>query len=206
MVAETKNKKKRRSIMNFKTISVVALSLCCAVTPVFASASDCKDAAKDKCEIKCKDNAVKHAKTAQDQYACPIAIWAAEAVDENGNVIDEAVAIWQTADGNYWIAKQMKPVDHKAKNALKTKDGQVMAPMTKEEAKLDKSATEIDAVKKAEPCTKGISKCEAKEHTQSVDKKVTMHSKVDMKKDKAQTPAPAQDAVAEEDIFIVTAE
>lgn len=192
--------------MNFKTISVVALSLCCAVTPVFASASDCGDAKKDKCEMKCKDNAVKHAKTATEQYACPIAVWAAEAVDQDGNVVDEAVAIWQTADGNYWIAKQVKPSHEKAKNAIKTKDGQVMAPMTKEEARNDKSATEIDAVKKAEPCSKGVAKCEAKEHTQSVDKKVTMHSKADMKKDAAQTPANAADSVAEEDIFIVTAE
>ncbi|MBQ9787991.1 MAG: hypothetical protein IJW31_00120 [Lentisphaeria bacterium] len=192
--------------MNFKTISVVALSLCCAVTPVFASASNCDDAKKDKCELKCKDNAVKHAKTAQNQYACPIAVWAAEAVDQNGDVVDEAVSIWQTADGNYWIAKQLKIAEPQEKNAVKTKDGQVMAPMTKDEARSDKSLTEVDAVKKAEVCTKGIDKCEAKEHTQSVDKKVTMHSKADMKKSAAQTPAAAQDAVADDEIFIVTAE
>ena len=104
--------------MNFKTISVVALSLCCAVTPVFANASDCGDAGKF--EIKCKDNEVKQAKTAQDQYACPVAIWAAEAVDENGNVIDEAVAIWQTADGTYWIAKPLKAAHNHDHHAIKS--------------------------------------------------------------------------------------
>jgi hypothetical protein len=192
--------------MNFKPLTIVALSLCCAVTPVFANASTCEDTSKDKCEIKCKDNAVKHAKTAQNQYACPIAIWAAEAVDQNGNVIDEAVAIWQTPDGNYWIAKQLKPGDKSDKNAVKTKDGQVMAPMTKEEARKDQSATEVDAVKKAEVCDKELSKCEATEHTQSLDKKVKMHSKADMKGATTSTPANAQDEVAEEDIFIVTAE
>ena len=192
--------------MNFKPLTVVALSLCCAVTPVFANASSCGDASKDKCEIKCNDNAVKHAKTAQDQYACPIAVWAAEAVDQNGNVIDEAVAIWQTPDGNYWIAKQLKPGKSTDKHAVKTKEGQVMTPMTKDEARNDKSATEVDAVKKAEICNKDVSKCAATEHAQSVDKKVKMHSKADMKGAETSTPANAQDAVAEEDIFIVTAE
>lgn len=192
--------------MNFKPLTVVALSLCCAVTPVFANAFECGSNAKDKCEIKCKDNAVKHAKTAQDQYACPIAIWAAEAIDQNGNVVDEAVAIWQTSDGNYWIAKQLKPGHSKDKHAVKTKDGQLMSPMTKEEARNDKSAIEVDAVKKAEVCNKDVTKCEATEHAQSIDKKVTMHSKADMKKTNTSAPANAQDAVAEEDIFIVTAE
>lgn len=205
-LVSVKKQNEEDCIMSFKKITVVALLVMGVVSSIFANASQCdKEATENKKVTKCKDNAVKHAKTPIGQSACPVAIWAAEVIGPNGEVLDEEVVIWETADGNYWVAKKIKPADEKAPHAVKTKTGAVMAPMTKDEAKNDTAKPEINVVKKAAPCPTTIKDCKAKEHTKSVNGKATVCSKADTKEAKA-TPAPVADEVLEDAEFIVIAD
>lgn len=188
------------------TKTIIGAILVIASVSSFAMASACGDDAKD---AKCKDKAVKHTKTMKGESVCPVAIWAAEAVGPDGKVLDEAVMIWETADGSTWIAKKVKPAakGHHHDHAVKTADGKDMQPMTCAEARDDKSAQKMDIVKSAAPCKeKGSSKCDAAEHTKSVNGKAVVCSSADLKNADKKLTAEAKNNVSNDGYFLVVEE
>ena len=189
------------------TKTIIGAILVIASVSSFANASMCdSDCAKP---AKCKDNAVKHTKTPKGEAVCPVAIWAAEAVGPDGKVLDEAVMIWETADGSMWVAKKVRPASkyHQHAHAVKTDDGKSMQPMTCAEAKNDQNTQKMDIVKSAAPCKeKGSDKCTAAEHTKSVDGKAVVCSSADKKNADKKLTAEAKNNVANDGYFIVIEE
>ena len=196
--------KKKEKYMKF-TKTIIGAILVIASVSTFAMASSCPDGT-DK--AKCRDKAVKHAKTPKGESVCPVAIWAAEAIGPDGKVLDESVMIWETADGSTWVAKKVKPASkHHHAHAVKTADGKQMQPMTCAEARTDKSAQKMDIVKSAAPCKEnGSAKCDAAEHTKSVNGKAIVCSSADKKNADKKLTAEAKNNVANDGYFLVIEE
>lgn len=186
-----------------KTILIAILTAASVSTFAYGSMCD-SDGAK---KAKCHDKAVKHAKTMKGESVCPVAVWAAETIGPDGKVMDEAVMIWETADGSTWIAKKVKPVakNHKHSKAVKTADGKNVVPMTCADACHDKS--KMDIVKSAAECKeKGSAKCDAVEHTKSVNGKAVLCSSADKKNADKRLTAEAKNNVANDGYFLVVEE
>ena len=187
------------------TKTIIGAILVIASVSTYAMASSCDSAEKAKCH----DKAVKHTKTAKGESVCPVAIWAAEAVGPDGKVLDEAVMIWETADGSTWIAKKVKPApkNHKHAHAVKTADGKNLEPMTCADAASDKNTVKMDIVKSATPCKeKGSDKCDATEHAKSVNGKAIVCSSADKKDADKKLTAEAKNNVANDGYFLVIEE
>ncbi|MBR2723764.1 MAG: hypothetical protein IKB77_05465 [Lentisphaeria bacterium] len=189
-----------------KTIAGAILVIASISTFAMGSSCDTAGAKKDKCH----DKAVKHAKTAKGESVCPVTIWAAEAVGPDGKVLDEAVMIWETADGSTWIAKKVKPASkhHNHAHAVKTADGKKVEPMTCADARMDKkNDVKMDIVKSAAPCKeKGSAKCDAVEHTKSINGKAVVCSSADKKNADKKLTAEAKNNVANDGYFLVIEE
>jgi hypothetical protein len=185
------------------TKTILGAILVIASISSFAMASSCGDSAKDG---KCHDKAVKHTKTAKGESVCPVTIWAAEAIGPDGKVLDEAVMIWETADGSTWIAKKVKPASKHTAKTIKTADGKAVEPMTCADTN-SKTDAKMDVVKSAAPCKElGSAKCDAKEHAKSVNGKAVLCSSADKKDADKKLTAEAKNNVANDGYFLVIEE
>lgn len=190
-----------------RTTKFIAAVLMIASVSSFACASKCDDSALKK--SKCKDNAVKHTKTPRGESVCPVTIWAAEAIGPDGKVLDEAVMIWETADGSMWVAKKVKhaPKDKRHKHAVKTAIGTELHPMTAADCQNNSSAVKMDVVKSAKVCpADGSDKCDAAEHTKSVNGKAVVCSSADKKNADKKLTAEAKNNVVNDGYFLVIEE
>lgn len=186
------------------TKTILGAILVIASISSFAMASSCSDDAKSG---KCHDKAVKHTKTAKGEAVCPVTIWAAEAIGPDGKVLDEAVMIWETADGSTWIAKKVKHAHKNSAKAIKTADGKTVEPMTCADSVKGSKEAKMDVVKSAAPCKEqGTAKCDAKEHTKSVNGKAIVCSAADKKDADKKLTAEAKNNVANDGYFIVVEE
>ena len=189
------------------TKTIVGAILVIASVSTFAMASTCDS--KDAAKAKCHDKAVKHAKTMKGDSVCPVAVWAAETIGPDGKVLDEAVMIWQTADGSTWVAKKVKQAAKDTKNAhaVKTADGKTVEPMTCADSAMDKNEVKMDIVKSAAPCKdKGSAKCDAAEHTKSVNGQAVVCSSADKKNADKKLTAEAKNNVSNDGYFLVIEE
>lgn len=189
------------------TKTIVGAILVIASLNTFAMGSSCDSAGAQK--GKCHDKAVKHTKTAKGESVCPVTIWAAEAIGPDGKVLDEAVMIWETADGSTWVAKKVRHADKNKKHAhaVKTADGKHLAPVTCAEDRMNKNEVKMDIVKSAAPCKEnGSAKCDAAEHTKSVNGKAIVCSSADKKNADKKLTAEAKNSVANDGYFLVIEE
>ena len=187
-----------------KTIVGAILVIASVSTFAMASACDSKAAHKDKCH----DKAVKHTKTMKGESVCPVAVWAAEAIGPDGKVLDEAVMIWQTADGSTWVAKKVKHAADNTQNAhaVKTADGKTVEPMSCADT-ADKNEAKMDIVKSAASCKdKCAAKCDAVEHTKSVNGQAIVCSSADKKNADKKLTAEAKNNVSNDGYFLVIEE
>ena len=186
-----------------KTILITLLAA--ATVSTFAYGSMCDSAGAKK--AKCHDKAVKHTKTPKGESVCPVTVWAAEAIGPDGKVLDETVMIWETADGSTWVAKKVKHAgkDHKHAHAVKTNDGKELAPVNCTENNSGKP--QMDIVKSAAACKeKGSAKCDANEHTKSVNGKTIVCSSADKKNADKRLTAEAKNNVSNDGYFLVIEE
>ncbi|MBR2509643.1 MAG: hypothetical protein IKB71_07835 [Lentisphaeria bacterium] len=185
-----------------KTILIALITA--ASVSTFAYGSMCDNNGSKK--AKCHDKAVKHTKTPKGESVCPVAVWAAEAIGPDGKVLDETVMIWETADGSTWIAKKVKHADknHQHAKTVKTADGKQLATVTCAE---NANNSKMDIVKSATPCKdKGSAKCDAAEHTKSVNGKTIVCSSADKKDADKRLTAEAKNNVSNDGYFLVVEE